>query len=418
MPALYLSHRKDDAPGPAAHLYKNLSDAFGPGAVSVDVARSPPGRNHREVIDEHLSASVAVLVVIGPQWASAQDDTGQRRLDDPADPVRTEIIAALASQVPVIPVLVQGAAMVGLGDLPPELADLAFRDPVTLSQSHWGSDVESLVAHLRALLQGRAQPVAGAQAAAAVPVPIRGDVRPMPAGRSRGAEAPWRAAVVAGAALLALGAGAYAWLALRDAAPRADGVAAPKPPATPAAASPAVAAAPAPAPAPAPARAAAVVPAPAPAPLPAPAVSPAPAVVPSASATPAPAQAAAPKPGPALPSAPSKAAKVLTLQRWTLNSSGCGAGPVSVTGSATFSIEKTSDALIVTEQFRGSGNGFEVVVSGQVEFAQEQPSYDIPTSGQWTSATRTYTSTGIDRVTGDGLTPRGASVVKLQSVCG
>ena len=120
-----------------------------------------------------------------------------------------------------------------------------------------------------------------------------------------------------------------------------------------------------------------------------------------------------------LPSAPTGAARVLSFQKWTLNSGGCGAGPVTVIGTARFSIEKTSDAIVVTEEFRGSGGGFEVVVSGQVEFSREQTSYDIPTAGQWTGSAKTFKTTGTDRVTtSDGVTPKGASVVKFASLCG
>jgi hypothetical protein len=115
---------------------------------------------------------------------------------------------------------------------------------------------------------------------------------------------------------------------------------------------------------------------------------------------------------------PGAAAATLSLQRWTLNSGGCGAGPVSVTGVAKFSIERTSDAIVVTEEFRGSGDGFDVVVTGQVEYSREQQSYDIPTSGQW-QGSRTFTSSGVDRVsTSDGMTPTRANVVKLASNCG
>jgi hypothetical protein len=110
---------------------------------------------------------------------------------------------------------------------------------------------------------------------------------------------------------------------------------------------------------------------------------------------------------------------VLSFQKWTLNSGGCGAGPVTVTGTARFSIEKTSDAIVVTEEFRGSGSGFDVVVTGQVEFSREQPIYDIPTSGKWTSSTRQFETAGADRVsTNDGITPKGANVVTFRSVCG
>jgi TIR domain len=451
MPAIYISYRKEDTQGAAAHLYKNLTEAFGRKAVFMDVAGSQPGRDVRDVVDDHLVSCAAVLVIIGKDWADARDAAGQRRLDNPLDLVRIETAAALTQGLPVIPVLVQGATMPQPTELPPDLADLAYRNPVTLQQSQWGSDVETLVALLKSLIQGSAQGVVLAapddMAGDPATAPTRARVaRPQPVGRL-----PWGAmfAAVAGVGVLALG--VYAFMVRgplgKGAAPaqevasaaaqggpaptvmaRADVPAAPVPAANGSAA-PASAvldmkvAPPPPAPRPAPPAPATAAPV---APKVEPAAKAAVAAVPAAPAAPGtvptnpPVQGAAPAEtaSPALPPLASKSAKVLTFRRWTLNSGGCGAGPLTVTGTARFSVEKTSDAIIVTEEFRGSGSGYEVVVSGQVEFGSEQPSYEIPTSGVWTGP-RPFKTTGIDRVnTSDGLTPSGASVVRFQSLCG
>jgi hypothetical protein len=53
------------------------------------------------------------------------DAHGQRRLENPSHFVRIEVEAALARNIPVIPVLVQNAAMPQLRDLPASLAPLA-----------------------------------------------------------------------------------------------------------------------------------------------------------------------------------------------------------------------------------------------------------------------------------------------------
>jgi hypothetical protein len=429
MPAIYISYRKEDTQGAAAHLHKNLSEAFGRKAVFMDVAGSQPGRDVRDVVDDHLVSCAAVLVIIGKDWADARDASGQRRLDNPLDLVRIETAAALKQGLPVIPVLVQGATMAQPNQLPADLADLAFRNPVTLLQSQWGSDVETLVTLLKSLVQGNAMgapaaadDLAGDPAAAAPRVRV---ARPQPVGRL-----PWGAmlAAVAGVGVLALG--VYAFMVRgplgKGVAPGQDATSAA---AQGAAAPTAVARADvpaAPAPAATAAHASAAVPAPKPAPPPAPPAPAAPAVAAPVSAAPKPAAAvpasasvtAAETASPALPPLASKSAKVLTFRKWTLNSGGCGAGPLTVTGTARFSVEKTSDAIIVTEEFRGSGGGYEVVVSGQVEFGGEQPSYEIPTTGVWTGP-KPFKTTGIDRVnTSDGITPSGASVVRFQSLCG
>src|SRR5262249_42420918 len=49
------------------------------------------------------------LAVIGPNWLDAKDDSGRRRFDNPDDFVTIEIAAALARNIRVIPVLVDGA---------------------------------------------------------------------------------------------------------------------------------------------------------------------------------------------------------------------------------------------------------------------------------------------------------------------
>ena len=52
-----------------------------------------------------------IVVLIGPSWLSAVEEDGSRRLDNPRDWMVREIEAALAREVTVIPVLVDGARM-------------------------------------------------------------------------------------------------------------------------------------------------------------------------------------------------------------------------------------------------------------------------------------------------------------------
>ncbi len=59
-----------------------------------------------------------MLAIIGKSWLTAQNAAGRRRLDDPADFVRLETASALKRDIPVIPVLVQGASMSQAEQLP------------------------------------------------------------------------------------------------------------------------------------------------------------------------------------------------------------------------------------------------------------------------------------------------------------
>lgn len=151
LPHLFLSYRRDDSAGFAGRLADDLEAAFGAGSVFRDVDDIRPGENFIQTIESHLRQVGAVLVMIGPRWKASGAD-GRSRLDDPVDFVRREIEAALVSGKPVIPLLVGGASMPTAAQLPAELAGLAERQAVTLSDGNWRGDVDRLVASLRPLL--------------------------------------------------------------------------------------------------------------------------------------------------------------------------------------------------------------------------------------------------------------------------
>jgi hypothetical protein len=65
----------------------------------MDVDQIPAGVD----FVRHLNAQVAgvrrVLAVIGPSWLGTRTNTGGRKLDDPEDFVRVELLAALGRDV-------------------------------------------------------------------------------------------------------------------------------------------------------------------------------------------------------------------------------------------------------------------------------------------------------------------------------
>ena len=118
----------------------------------MDVAAIEAGRDFRKAIDESVAGCGVMLVMIGPAWPDAANDSGERRLDDPNDFVRVEIASALKRDIAVIPVLVRGARMPHPNQLPDDLRDLAYRNCVELTHVRWKSDVQVLVTALRSLL--------------------------------------------------------------------------------------------------------------------------------------------------------------------------------------------------------------------------------------------------------------------------
>ena len=149
MGSIFLSYRREDSEGQAGRLYDDLVAAFGSDSVFMDVAAIQPGRDFRKSIDQSLNSCGVFLSLIGKNWLTATNSSGQRRLDDPADFVRIETGAALKRDIPVVPVLVQGASAPKPDQLPDDLKELAFRNAVELTHARWDSDSEVLIKALR-----------------------------------------------------------------------------------------------------------------------------------------------------------------------------------------------------------------------------------------------------------------------------
>src|SRR5262249_51737985 len=72
------------------------------------------------------------------------NEKGTRRLDAPDDFVAIEIAAALTRNIRVIPVLVDGARMPKVNELPESLKPLVRRQAIDLRHAHFGRDAEAL----------------------------------------------------------------------------------------------------------------------------------------------------------------------------------------------------------------------------------------------------------------------------------
>jgi hypothetical protein len=147
--AIFISYRRDDSEGEAGRLFDDLVRAYDNESVFMDVAGIEPGLDFRKAIDANVASCGVLLAVIGPSWASVTDSTGARRLDNANDFVRLEIASALARQIAVIPVLVHGAKMPPLDQLPDDLKDLRYRNSVEITHARWNSDVALLTAALK-----------------------------------------------------------------------------------------------------------------------------------------------------------------------------------------------------------------------------------------------------------------------------
>jgi hypothetical protein len=147
--SIFLSYRRSDSEGEAGRLFDDLTLRFSPHSVFMDVAAIEPGRDFRKAIDQSVAHCSILLAMIGKSWLNAVDDIGRRRLEDANDFVRIELASALRRDIPVVPVLVQGAKMPRADELPDDLKELAYRNAVELTHARWRSDVQLLVQALQ-----------------------------------------------------------------------------------------------------------------------------------------------------------------------------------------------------------------------------------------------------------------------------
>src|SRR5215510_5212584 len=97
-----------------------------------DVDSIPIGLDFRKYLHDAVSRCDALVAVIGKNWCDAKTPGGKRRLEDARDHLRIEIEAALQRDIPVIPVLVQGANVPAEDLLPETIRSLAYRNGVSI----------------------------------------------------------------------------------------------------------------------------------------------------------------------------------------------------------------------------------------------------------------------------------------------
>jgi SIR2-like domain/TIR domain len=144
---VFLNYRREDTQDIAWSIYMKLEPRFGAENVFFDHDSLRPGMQWFDEIKSHLADSGAVLVLIGPQWASSLITRLQRGGDDY---VVKEIDLALRSgpRVTVIPVLANQAELPDSRDLPPCLRSLLHRQAERLRPTNLSEDIDHLIERL------------------------------------------------------------------------------------------------------------------------------------------------------------------------------------------------------------------------------------------------------------------------------
>ncbi|MBX2990265.1 MAG: toll/interleukin-1 receptor domain-containing protein [Bacteroidetes bacterium] len=150
-PTVFISYRREDSSDVTGRMYDRLSQHFGKQSVFKDVDSIPLGVDFRKHLGDSVGKCDVLIAVIGKQWVSGE---GGSRLNDERDFVRVEIEAALQRDIPVVPVLVQGAQMPREGDLPTSLHSLSYRNGIAVRPDpdfHQDMDrlIKGIEGHLR-----------------------------------------------------------------------------------------------------------------------------------------------------------------------------------------------------------------------------------------------------------------------------
>ena len=115
----------------------------------------PAGIDFVAYLNARVEACDLFLAVIGPDWLDAKNATGRRRLDDPEDYVALEIAAALQRDIPVIPVLIDGARVPQSDQLPEPLKPLVRRNAVEVRNAQFRRDADALTEKVHEALRIR-----------------------------------------------------------------------------------------------------------------------------------------------------------------------------------------------------------------------------------------------------------------------
>jgi formylglycine-generating enzyme required for sulfatase activity len=146
-PRIFVSYRREDSRHQTDRICDHLVPQFGRDCVFQDVDNQIPlGRDFRDVLSERVARCDVFLAIIGDAWLSMTGPDGTRRLDEPGDYVRIEIEAALARNIPVIPVLVGRSSVPHANELPGSLQTLAYRQAILVRPNpDFHHDMERLV---------------------------------------------------------------------------------------------------------------------------------------------------------------------------------------------------------------------------------------------------------------------------------
>lgn len=148
MSKIFLLYRPGESDEASYAIHEVLSERFSNKCFLLPAQDQTAGLDVWHIIEPWS----VFLVVIGPHWQASADQYGNLQLLKPTDSLRQILSRALTmSKVLVLPVRVEGAAMPAFQDLPPDLAQLHYRNAATVRKGlEFYQDIDRIIRSIRA----------------------------------------------------------------------------------------------------------------------------------------------------------------------------------------------------------------------------------------------------------------------------
>lgn len=148
MNKIFISYKREDVIGVSISLFDRLTKEFGKDNVFKDLDSIPIGSDFRKELSDAINNSDIVIALIGKQFTSIKDESGNIRIFNPNDFVHIELKKAIDLGKIIIPLLID-TQMPKQNDLPEALVPLIYYNSLELRTSKWNSDIEDFVKKLK-----------------------------------------------------------------------------------------------------------------------------------------------------------------------------------------------------------------------------------------------------------------------------
>lgn len=145
---VFICYRRAGTADVTGRIQDHLASVFGSEAFVKDVEVVPLGADYRPFLGRLIRQCALVLAVVGDDWTGGGGGHSTSIVDE-NDPVRIELELAMNLNIPVIPVLVQGAQMPEPSELPESIRSFAYRNAaVVRPDPDFHGDIDRLAREL------------------------------------------------------------------------------------------------------------------------------------------------------------------------------------------------------------------------------------------------------------------------------